>query len=93
MTLTGKVVTDSQTGFRAIKRPVLETFNLESDGYEVEAEITVKGLRNGFTFKEKPITVERRKYNVSKLKLLSDGTRIMKTILKAKFAKIEHYSD
>jgi glycosyltransferase involved in cell wall biosynthesis len=93
MTLTGKIVTDSQTGFRAIKKHVLKTLNLESDGYEIEAEITVKGLRNGFTFKEKPITVERRKYNVSKIKLLSDGTRILKTILKAKFTKITHYSD
>ncbi len=93
MTLTGKIVTDSQTGFRAIKTHVLNTLNLESDGYEIEAEITVKGLRNGFVFKEKPITVERRKYNVSKLKLLSDGTKILKTILKAKFSKIEHYSD
>lgn len=93
MTLTGKVVTDSQTGFRAIKRQVLEKLNLESDGYEIEAEITVKCLRNGFTFKETPISVERRRYNVSKLKLLSDGSKILKTILKAKFAKIEHYSD
>ncbi|MBN1244244.1 glycosyltransferase family 2 protein [Candidatus Bathyarchaeota archaeon] len=93
MTLTGKVVTDSQTGFRAVKRHVLETLNLESDGYEIEAEITVKGLRNGFVFKEKPITVERRQYSISKLKLLSDGTRILKTILRAKFAKITDYSD
>ena len=90
---TGKFVTDSQTGFRAIKKHVLETLNLESDGYEIEAEITVKGLRNGFAFKETPITVERRKYNVSKLKLLSDGTRILKAILKAKVAKIEDYHD
>jgi glycosyltransferase involved in cell wall biosynthesis len=93
MTLTGKFVTDSQTGFRAIKKHVLETLNLESDGYEIEAEITVKGLRNGFVFEEKPITVERRKYNISKLKLLSDGTRILRTILKASFAKIKHFPD
>ena len=93
MALTGKVVTDSQTGFRAIKKHVLETLNLESDGYEIEAEITVKGLRNGFVFEEKPITVERRKYNLSKLKLLSDGTRILRTILKASFAKIKHFPD
>lgn len=93
MVLTGKVVTDSQTGFRAIKRQVLETLNLESDGYEIEAEITVKGLRNGFVFRETPITVERRKYNLSKLKVLSDGTRILSTILKAKFSKIKHASD
>lgn len=93
MALTGKVVTDSQTGFRAVKRYVLDSLNLESDGYEIETEITVKGLRNGFSFKETPITVERRKYNVSKLKLLSDGTRILKTILKAKVAKIKHHHD
>jgi len=88
MILTGKIVTDSQTGFRAIKRNVLETLDLESDGYEIETEITVKSLRNGYVFKEMPITIERRKYNISKLKLLSDGTRILKTILKANFAKM-----
>ena len=93
MTLTGKVVTDSQTGFRAIRKDVLDTLNLESDGYEIEAEITIKGLRNGFVFKERPITVERRKFNASKLRLLSDGSRIMKTILKAKFSKLEHSSN
>jgi glycosyltransferase involved in cell wall biosynthesis len=90
MTLTGKRVTDSQTGFRAIKRDVLDKLNLESDGYEIESEITVKGLRNGFAFKEKPISIERRKYSISKLKLLSDGTKILKTILKASFSEIKH---
>ncbi len=89
-TLTGKVVTDSQTGFRAIKRSVLQKLNLNSDGYEIESEITVKSLKNGFTFKEKPISVERRKYNISKLRLLQDGTKILKTILRANFSKIEH---
>ena len=88
--LTGKHITDSQTGFRAIKRDVLSTFNLESDGYEIESEITVKSLKNGFAFKETPISVERRRYNVSKLKVLSDGTKILKAIVKASFSKIEH---
>jgi glycosyltransferase involved in cell wall biosynthesis len=90
MALTGKIVTDSQTGFRAIKRNVLESLNLVSNGYEIETEITVKGLRNGFVFEEKPITVERRRYNFSKLKLLSDGTKILKTIIEASFSNIKH---
>ncbi len=90
MTMTGKRVTDSQTGFRAIKRNVLDKLNLESDGYEIETEITVKGLKNGFVFQERPISCERRKYSISKLRLLSDGTKILRTILKANFAKIEH---
>jgi glycosyltransferase involved in cell wall biosynthesis len=89
MILTGKRITDSQTGFRAIRRDVLEKLNLESDGYEIETEITVKGLKNGFVFEERPISCTRRKYNISKLKVLFDGTRILKTILKAHFANIE----
>src|SRR3990170_2743065 len=90
MALTGRQITDSQTGFRAIRRDVLDELNLESDGYDIETEITVKGLRNGFVFKEVPVTCERRKHSLSKLKLLSDGTRILKTILKASFSQIEH---
>jgi glycosyltransferase involved in cell wall biosynthesis len=88
--LTGKRVTDSQTGFRAIKREVLEKLNLQSSGYEIETEITVKGLKNGFTFQEKPISCQRRKYSVSKLKILSDGIKIFKTILQANVTKIAH---
>jgi glycosyltransferase involved in cell wall biosynthesis len=89
LALTGKSVTDSQTGFRAVKHDVLENLNLESEGYEIETEITVKGLRNGFVFEEKPITCERRQDRVSKLKLLKDGTNILRTILRATFMKME----
>jgi len=90
MTLTGKRITDSQTGFRAIKRSVLQKLNLSSDGYEIESEITVKSLKNEFTFTEAPISVERRKHNISKIRLLKDGARILKTIFKANFMKLEH---
>lgn len=93
MMLTGKRVTDSQTGFRALKKEVLDNLNLESDGYEIETEITVKSLKNGFVFKETPISVERRRYSISKLKLFSDGTKILKTLLKMNFSKIEHVSN
>ena len=92
-TLTGKSITDSQTGFRAIKRNVLEKINLESNGYEIETEITVKGLRNGFLYKENPITCERRVYSISKLQLVKDGIKILKTILEARLARISHDTD
>jgi glycosyltransferase involved in cell wall biosynthesis len=88
-TLTRKRVTDSQTGFRAIKREILQKLNLASSGYEIETEITVKSLKNGFTFEERPITCKRRKHSTSKLRILSDGTKILKTILIANMAKIE----
>ena len=82
MILTRRKVTDSQTGFRAIKRETFEKLNLLSDGYEIETEITLKSLKNGFTFREIPVTVERRKFGASKIKILKDGNRIIRTILK-----------
>ncbi len=85
MALTGKQITDSQTGFRAMKRDVIEKLHLHSDGYEIETEIIVKSLRNDFCFKEVPITVERRKYNGSKIKILSDGKKILSTIIQSSF--------
>jgi glycosyltransferase involved in cell wall biosynthesis len=88
-TLTGKRVTDSQTGFRALKKEVLEKLNLASSGYEIETEITVKSLKNGFTFEEKPISCKQRQFNASKLRVLSDGAQILKTILKANLAKVD----
>jgi glycosyltransferase involved in cell wall biosynthesis len=87
MALTGKRVTDSQTGFRAMKRQVIDELRLEADGYEIETEIIVKGLMNGFVFEEKPISCQRRRYSVSKLKLFSDGRKILKTILKSSLYK------
>jgi glycosyltransferase involved in cell wall biosynthesis len=82
-TLTGKQITDSQTGFRAIKKAVIDALNLESDGYDIDTEITVKSLQQGFTVKELPVTVDRREYGASKIKVLSDGIKIMKAILNA----------
>ena len=87
--LTGRQVTDSQTGFRAIRRRTLEELNLQSDGYEIESEITVKSLRNGYRFKEIPVTIERRKYNMSKIKILKDGKKILSTIIRSSFSEFE----
>ncbi len=89
MILTGKRVTDSQTGFRALRRKVLDVLFLESDGYEIETEITVKSLKNGFTFAEVPISIQRRKYGYTRIKLAADGTKILRTIIRSSFAPFE----
>ena len=38
---------------------------------------------NGFSFMEVPITVERRRFNASKIRVLSDGKKILTTIFRA----------
>jgi len=81
MILTGRLVTDSQTGFRVLRRRVCDSLCLESDGYEVETEITLKSLRNGFSFREVPIGVRRREFGRTRIRLLSDGRKILQTIL------------
>ena len=88
-TLTRRRVTDSQTGFRALKKEIIQKLNLASEGYEIETEITVKSLKNGYTFQEKPITCKQRQYSISKLRILKDGTKILKTILKANIEKTD----
>jgi len=82
MTMTGKWITDSQTGLRALKRDFLQKISLESEGYEIETEMTVKGLKNGFVLKEIPVSCDKRRNGVSRLCALRQGPKILKTILK-----------
>lgn len=83
MVLTGKHITDSQTGFRAFKKKVMEEIKLFSKGYEVETELTMKTLKNGFKIHETPIAFDKRKNGNSHVSPLFDGIRILTTIFKA----------
>lgn len=80
--VTGKKVTDSQTGFRAFKREVIQDIELDSSGYQVETEFTMKTLRNGNVIREVPIMIRRRKRGISHVNPFLDGVRIFTTILK-----------
>ena len=81
--LTGQIITDSQTGFRAFKRKVLEGIEITCDGYDVETELTMKSVRNGFVVQEESVTCEKRKNGCSHVNPVKDGLKILKTIIKA----------
>lgn len=83
MLLTGKRITDSQTGFRGYKRKIIEEIEITSNGYEVETELTIKSLKNGYTVHEESITFDRRNDGSSHLNPLFDGIKIFKTIIRA----------
>lgn len=53
--LSGQSIPDSQSGYRLIKRSVLEKVNLESSNYEIESELIVKASRAGFKIESVPI--------------------------------------
>jgi len=83
--LTGRFVSDSQSGFRAFRREALRKLALGSSGYDIESEVVVKMLRNGFRIREIPIICKQRKYGTTRINSFGDGFRILKAILKATF--------
>jgi len=78
--LTGAHVSDSQSGYRAMKRAVLENLILKSSEYEIESEMLVKIARRGFRIQETPVSFEQRTYGVSTLDPIFDGFKILMSI-------------
>ena len=55
-------VSDSQSGYRAMKSEILKNLRLRSGEYEIESEMLVKTAQRGFRVKEVPISFEQRTY-------------------------------
>ena len=53
--LSGQEIRDSQTGFRLIKRDVLEAVRCVTRNYDAEPEILIKAGRKGFRVAEVPV--------------------------------------
>jgi dolichol-phosphate hexosyltransferase len=81
--LTGNVITDSQSGFRAYKSNVLKEIIINSKGFEIETELTLKPLLLGYSLKAVPICVRKRKDGVSRLNPVKDGLKIMKQLARS----------
>jgi glycosyltransferase involved in cell wall biosynthesis len=81
--LTGVAITDSQSGYRAMKRQVLEKQKLKSGEYEIESEMLVKTAKAGFRVAEVPITFEQRTYGRSGVDPMVDGSKILFSIILA----------
>jgi glycosyltransferase involved in cell wall biosynthesis len=80
---TGVTITDSQSGYRAMKREVLSKQKLKSGEYEIESEMLVKTAKAGFRISEVPITFEQRTYGRSGVDPMVDGSKIMLSIIMA----------
>ncbi len=81
--LTGVAITDSQSGYRAMKREVLKGQKLKSGTYEIESEILVKTARRNFRISEVPISFEQRTYGRSGVDPMVDGFKIWVSIVSA----------
>jgi len=79
--LTGVKISDSQSGFRAIRSAIIKKMELNSKGYEVESEMLIKALKMGARVAEVPITFEQRTVGKSRLDPIKDGIRILNSII------------
>jgi len=72
---SGAHTSDICTGMWGFKRTVLKEIRLESKGFEIEAELYAKCIKNGFRIREIPIQYLKR-LTPPKLRALKDGVRI-----------------
>ncbi len=74
-------ITDCTSGFRAIKRESWQNLDLNSQGFEIEAEVIYEAVRNGLTIAEAPISCNWDK-QLSRLSIVRDGWKTLKLLVK-----------
>ena len=75
-------VTEVLSGYRVISKKFFEKHPIQSDGFEVETEMTINLIKNmEFTFEFLPVHYQSRpEGSHSKIKVFSDSIRILKAI-------------
>jgi len=81
-------LTDVYTCYKAFKSYAVKDINIQSNGFEFEAEITAKISKKKILIKEVPINYYPRRFNNGKKIRAKDGLRGMWAILKYRFKKI-----
>jgi len=76
----GRVVDDSQSGFRAFRRELVADLELRSPGMELASEMLIRAVRAGLRVTEVPAGY-RERIGTSKLSTFSDGWRHLQLIL------------
>lgn len=84
----GVRVTDSQSGYRVMKKELLNIQHLKSCGYEIETEMLVKTAKSRYRVFEVPINFEQRTYGTSGIDYLHDVFRIFVSIISARLRKV-----
>ena len=79
--MIGINVRDTQSGYRAMTKELLQTIPLTHKGMPFATELIVKAYAYGYNIKEEPITYRPRIGGQPKLNPLRDGYRILKTII------------
>ncbi|MFC1407987.1 glycosyltransferase family 2 protein [Streptacidiphilus sp. N1-12] len=75
------MLTDLCYGYCAFRRSFLDELDLRSTGFEIEAEMVAHALRSGLRIAEVPSLELPRRNGRSHLHAVSDGRRVLRTLL------------
>lgn len=87
--LDGSIVPipDIMTGYRAFSKRFVKEIGLQSNGFEIETEMTIKAIKGHYFIGTVPVSYKDRPVGShSKLSTFSDGLRVMKMIFVSLFA-------
>jgi glycosyltransferase involved in cell wall biosynthesis len=85
--VAGVRLQDTQSGFRAIRRAVLQRVRARGDRYEFETDFLIRAARAGFRVRN--ATVPTVYGAVSHFRAVSDSARIVRTIWEHRRASVE----
>jgi glycosyltransferase (TIGR04182 family) len=78
----GRKLRDVLSGYRALSRDLAKGLELDSQGFEIETELTIKSLIGGYRILEVPVSYRSRPSgSVSKLGSFGDGYLIFYTMV------------
>ena len=77
----GKIVSDSQSGFKAISRGALDRMKLNASGYEICSEIIGELYRNRLRYKSVPVKALYTNYSRSKGQHFLNGVNLILGLL------------
>ena len=83
--LYGSRITDMETGYKAMRKEVLEGMVLNSRRFDIEPEITAKILKRGYKIVEVPIAFRGRMFDEGKKITWRDGIAALWTLLRYRF--------
>lgn len=69
-------------GYNAFWKQAIERLDLDADGFEIETLMNVRALTEGLTVTEVPSFEAKRLYGSSHLNTITDGWRVLKTIIR-----------
>jgi len=86
--MLGGVLTDSQSGMRALNRRALEAIRIKSNRYEVSSELVVRANQAGLRIKEIPVRCFFTPYSKARGTTIASGARIFLNMLKLRLTEL-----